>query len=199
MTIKPVLGDWEIPRIASIRTLERRTYTEFSIPGRTGSLYQDLNSAPTAILIQGSLYGEEVRNTFFQELRGRFQAGEAVTFVADILTATELQYVVIETLHLEELGERPDQLGYTLILRESPPPPPPTNLLGELDTDLLDQADDFLDAATGALDALDALGDLPQFQDPTPPLSSALDGVKSVVDGLAGAGTAIDELFGSGE
>ena len=98
MNVKPMLGDWEIPRIASIQTLEHRMFVEMPVPGRVGSLFQDLNTTPTRIAISGSLYGDEARNAFLEALRGKFREGVPVTFVADIVTATEVQYVIIETL-----------------------------------------------------------------------------------------------------
>lgn len=199
MRVKPVLGDWEIPRIASIRALEHRSFVELPVPGRVGSLFQDLNTAPTRIAIAGSLYGDEAKDEFLQELRGRFREGEPVTFVADIVTATEVQYVVIETLRFQESGTKPDQIDYFVVLRESPPPPPPPDPLGGLDAGLLDQAGDFLDTVTGALDVIDTLGSVPDLADPTPPLTSALDGVTAATAGLDAALTPLRDIFGTTE
>ena len=39
MKVKPLLGDWEIPRIESIRAAERRSLVELPVPGRVGSLF----------------------------------------------------------------------------------------------------------------------------------------------------------------
>jgi hypothetical protein len=198
MKVKPVLGDWEIPRIESIRTLQRRAFAEFAVPGRTGSLFQDLNTAPTRIAISGSLYGDEARDEFLEELRGKFREGEPVTFVADIVTATEVQYVIIETLHFQESGTKPDQMDYFFVLRESPPPPPPPDPLGGLDTGLLEQAGGFLDTVTGALGAIDTLGSIPEIRDPTPPLRGTLDGVRAALGELDGVTGAVEDLFGEG-
>ena len=194
-----MLGDWEIPRIASIRTLERRAFAEFEVPGRAGSLFQDLDATPARVAIAGSLYGDEDREDFVGELRGKFQAGEPVTFVADILTATEVRYVIIEAMRLQESGVRPDQTDYLFVLRESPPPPPPPDPLGGLDAGLLEGAAGFLDSVTGALDVLDALGSIPNFGDPTPPLRESIDGVKSTLDELGGTTDALRTLFGGEE
>ena len=193
-----MLGGWEIPRIESIRSLERRSFAEFSVPGSVGSLFQDLNTAPTRVVVSGSLYGDEARDEFLQELRGKFRDGEPVTFVADIVTATEVQYVIIEVLRFQESGTKPDQMDYFFVLRESPPPPPPPDPLGGLDTDLLDQAGGFLDSVTGALGAIDALGSIPEIQDPTPPLRGTLDGVHSALQELDGVSGTLEELFGGG-
>jgi hypothetical protein len=197
--VRPVLGSWEIPRIASIQTLERRAFAELAVPGRAGSLFQDLNTTPTRIAVSGSLYGDEARDEFLEELRGKFRDGEPVTFVADIVTATEVQYVIVEALRFQESGTKPDQTDYSFVLRESPPPPPPPNPLGELDAGLLDQAGGFLDTVTGALDVIGTLGSVPDFGDPTPPLRTTLDEVKSATDGLSGAVDTLNNLFGGSE
>lgn len=197
MKVKPVLGDWEIPRIESIRTLEQRSFAELSVPGRTGSLFHDLNTVPTRIVITGSLFGDEARDDFLQQVRGKFQDSTPVTFVADIITATKVQYVLIETLHFAENATRPDQIDYVVVLKESPPPPPPPDPLGGLDAGLLDQAGNFLDSVTGALDAVKMLGDIPDIHDPTPPVKSALDGVKAATTGLDTITNNLKALFGT--
>jgi hypothetical protein len=199
VNVRPVLGDWEVPRVDRIEADERRRLVELPVPGRVGSLYQDLSSAPTRIAIRGSIFGDEDRGEFLEELRGKFQAGEPVTFVADIVTATQVQYVVIETLEFVESGARPDELTYFIVLRESPPPPPPPDPLGGLDAGLLDDVGGFLDTITGALDVIDGLGSVPDLADPTPPLTSAVSGVTDAISTLEGALGPLVELLGSDE
>ncbi len=199
MNVKPVLGDWEIPRIQFIQSLEKRNFVELDIPGRVGSLFQDMNTGPTRVAICGSLYGDETRNEFLEELRGKFREGEPVTFLGDIVTATEVQYVIIETLRFEENGLKPDQMDYFIILKESPPPPPPPDPLGGIDTDLLDQAGNFIDSVTGALDVIDSIGSVPDLSDPTDDLTSALDGVTSAMSGLDDALTPLQNIFGTND
>jgi hypothetical protein len=196
MNQQPVLGDWEIPRIASIRTLESRRFVELPVPGRVGSLFQDLNTAPTRIAISGSLYGDEARDDFLQKLREKYKAGEPVTFVADIITATEVQYVVVETLRMEESGASPDQTDYSIVLQESPPPPPPPDPLGGLDDGLLGDAAGLVGDVTNAIDAVSKLGNIPSFKDPTPPLKGTVDGVKSATNSLGDIGNKLKDLFG---
>ncbi len=198
MNVRPVLGDWEIPRIDHIESFERRQYVEFPIPGRVGSLFQDMNTTPTAILITGSLYGDETRNEMLEDVRTRFQSGEPLTFVADIVTATQIQYVIIEQLLFEEYSTTPDELRYQMLLLESPPPPPPPDPLGSLDSDLLDQAGSLVDSVAGALDVIDALGDIPDISDPTSDLPGALDSVTGATTGLDTNLSSLSELFGGG-
>src|SRR5262245_32139792 len=122
MKVKPILDNWEIPNIAELEAFERRSLVELAVPGRVGSLFQDLNTAPTRIVISGSLFGDDARDDFVDALRGKFRAGDPVTFVADIVTATEVQYVLIEALHFEERGTAPDEVAYRFVLVESPAP-----------------------------------------------------------------------------
>jgi len=195
MMVRPALGGWEVPRISGIRSLERRRFAELAVPGRQGSLYQDLNTAPARIEITGSLYGDEVRNQFLEELRGRFQDGAPVTFVADIVTSTSVEYVILETLELEESGDLPDQVEYRIVLFESPPPPPPPDPFGAIDTSLLDQAGSLVDTVSGALDAIDALGNIPDIGDPTPRVRESMDRVRSATSGITEAGSLLSSLF----
>lgn len=202
MAVRPVLGDWEIPRVEAIDSVERRELVELAVPGRAGSLFQDLETSPTRLVVAGSLYGEEARNVFFEELRGRFRSGEPVTFVADIVTATEVEYVVIEELRVEESSVRPDQIDYRVVLRESPPPPPPPDPLGGLDAGLLDQAAGLIDTVTGALDVIDQLaalaGGIPDIVDPTPQLQGAVGAVSEATSGLGGALDPLVAVFTAG-
>ena len=196
MNTKPMLGDWEVPRIQKMRSEERRRIAELPIPGKAGSLLQDLNSAPTAVEIHGSLYADE-RSEFLTSVREKFRAGEPLTFVADITEATDVQYVMIESLLVEESSHRPDQIDYFLKLRESPPPPPPNDLLGGIDDGLLGLAEDFVDGVTDVLDAINALANVPDFSDPSALLGGTLDDVTSAVGQLDDIGGLIDDLFGS--
>jgi hypothetical protein len=196
MKQQPVLGDWSIPRIASIRTLEDRRFVELPVPGKVGSLFQDLNTAPTRIAISGSLYGDEARDDFLTKLRDKYKAGDPVTFVADIINDTEVQYVVLETLRMEENGADPDQTDYWIVMQESPPPPPPPDPLGGLDTSLLGDAAGLVGGIAGAIDAVSKLGSIPSFKDPTPPLKGTIDGVKSATSTLGSIGGKLKDLFG---
>jgi len=196
MSGRPVLGDWVSPQINTIYSSEERKYAEFEVPGRSGSLFQDLNKQPVTVVIAGSLFGEESRDSFLQSVREKFQAGEPLTFTSDILTATDLQYVIIESLKFHQNAQNADETEFLVVLRESPPPPPPPDPLGGLDSSLLDQAAGMLDSVTGALDALDALGNIPDISDPTPPLRNVLDGVTESMTELASVSDAMAALFG---
>ena len=195
MNAIPVLGDWEVPRIQKLRTNQRRRIVELPVPGRAGSVLQDLNSEPADIELHGSLFAGE-RSEFLTSIREKFKGGEPLTFVADITAATDIQFVLIESLIVEESSRFPDQIDYYIKLRESPPPPPPPNLLGGIDDGLLDLAEGFVDGVTDVLDAIDSLANIPDFSDPTALLGGTLDDVSNAVGQLNDVGGLIDDLFG---
>ena len=192
-----MLGDWEIPRVADVQTLEQRSLVELSVPGQVGSVFQDMNSVPMQLTIAGSLYGGETNNEFLSQVREKYQEGAPVTFVSDIVTGTELQYVLIETMAFQINASNPEQLDYWLTLKESPPPPPPSSsgFLDDLDTSLLDEAGALVDSVGGALDALDALGNIPDFGDPSGPLESTLDEVDGIMGDLNDIASSLGDLF----
>ena len=151
--VKPMLGDWEIPHIESIGSLERRAARRARHPGRAASLYQDLNAAPTHVVISGQPlrrrgsrrvprrgpWGVQSRRADHLRRRRPHRDGGAVRRHRH--------------LRFEQTATRPEEIAYLISVRESPPPPPPPDPLGGLDTSLLDEAGGFLDTVTGALDA----------------------------------------------
>lgn len=196
MSLIPMLGDWELPRVTRLETLESRALVELDIPGRAGNLFQDLNRAPTEIVVEGSIFGETAGLDFLTAVREKYLAGEPLTFVSDIATGTEIQYVLVRQLHIQAAASLPEQIDYSVWMVESPPPPPPSDILGGIDSGLLDAAAGMLDTALGALDALEALGSVPNLSDPTKPLSGALDEVKGAVGQLGQVGAALGGIFG---
>jgi hypothetical protein len=196
MSLTPMLGDFELPRVTRLETLETRDLLELPVPGRAGSLFQDLNRQPTRIVIEGSVFGEQAGLDFLAAVRAKYAAGEAMTFTSDIVSGTDLQYVLLRQLHVMAEASAPDQIDYAVWLTESPPPPPPGGLLDGIDTGLLDAAAGMLDSAMGALDALAALGDLPDISDPTGALSGLLGETAPAIGQLGTVAGGLRDLLG---
>jgi hypothetical protein len=196
MSLTPMLGDFELPRVTRLETLEARDFVELPVPGRPGSLFQDLNRQPTRVIVEGSIFGEQPGLDFLGAVREKYLAGEPMTFTSDIATGTEIQYVVLQQLHVQAEASAPNQIDYAVWLSECPPPPPPSGLLDGIDTGLLDDAAGMLDSALGALDALAALGSVPELSDPTTPLAGIVDGAASTIGAVSGLGTSLRDLLG---
>ena len=58
MKITPMLGKFELDGIEYVESVERRALVEHRVPGLAGSYFQDLGSAPNAILIVGTHAGD---------------------------------------------------------------------------------------------------------------------------------------------
>jgi hypothetical protein len=182
MTTKPMLGDWELPQIEYISTQEERAIVELPIPGRAGSILQDMNNKPTHIYIAGSLYDEVAANDFLQTIRDKYQTGQPLTFVADIVTATQILHVIIEKLNFAESNQYPGQVSYEILLKESPPPA--SSSVNIIDEDILAQANTLLDSVTSAQSLIEAAGSIPDLVDVTPPLMGVLTEVKPIISDL---------------
>ncbi|MBI3350421.1 MAG: hypothetical protein HY020_24885 [Burkholderiales bacterium] len=179
MIIRPMLGDYEMPRIERIHAVERRRLSRFSVPGLAGELQQDLGHDSLAVEIVGSLQGDDARDGFLSEIRQRYQAGDPLAFVADITSATQLDQVLIEALEVSEHNEWAGAFQYRLVLRQYVEPPEPPTPIDELGAGL--DADLDLLAALGldGLELPDLLGVVPDLGDPVAPVLPALDAVKS--------------------
>jgi hypothetical protein len=192
MLVRPMIGSWEVPRIREIRAAESRRLTRLPVPGLSGDLHQDLGRNALVVEITGSLFGDEARDGFLSELRERFNAGEPVDFVADIINEAELEQVLIEALTLEESSARPDQFDFTIRMREYTEPPEPPGLdLG------LEAPDLGLDIELG-LDLLDLpglLGSVPDIGDVLAPLEPAAAGLRDALAGAADLFSPLESLL----
>lgn len=190
MKIKPMIGEYEVPGIQRIGAVERRQLATFEVPGLAGSFHQDLGKVATRIAIEGSLAGDEARDAFLEAVREKFAAGEPVDFVADIATATEIEQVLISDLDVEEIAGQADSFRYRIMLAQYVPPPPPAD--PALDDALGIEAQDAFDIAK-----LPEILSAPDFGNPVPPLSGAIDGAKAALQSLSSVGPQLAELFGS--
>jgi len=192
MKIKPMLGSFAIDGIEYIESSESRALVEHRVPGLAGNYFQDMGSVPNSIVISGTKSGDEARDNFLTGIREIFNKGEPTTFVADINTATDITDVVIEDLEVAEIGGSPDSFRYLIKLRKyvKPPEPPATGLL---DAGILGDA---LSLVEGAMNALDALGSIPNLGDPTGPVRGALDAIQVATDGLDQTVNDLRNLFG---
>ena len=195
MIIRPMLGDWEIPRIERIVSTDRRRLARLSVPGLAGDLQQDLGHDSLRVEIAGSLQGDEARDGFLTSVREKFLAGEPLTFVADIVAATKLDQVLIEELDVVERNDWADAFAYRLVLRQYVEPPEPPGPVDDLGLDLDADLDLLADLGLDGLELPDLLGDIPDLGDPVKPVQPALDGVKSATDGLTAMLGDLEKVF----
>ena len=185
-----MIAELEVPGLTRIGTVESRRLVEIPVPGLPGSYHQDLGHQPLRLRLEGSLHGHEAHDSFLEEIRRLHQAAEPVDFVADIITATDLEQMLVASLSIEESSRDDRVLSYaiTLVQYTEPPPEP---ALDELSDEIAAEADALVDI----MEVPDLLS-APGFGDPTPPLADTLDEFGSAMDELDGLGPALTELFG---
>ena len=191
MILKPMVGSWEVPRIERIRSREARRLGVMPVPGLSGDLAQDLGKGALVVEIEGSLSGDEARDAFLEELRGKFYAAAPVPFVADIVHEAELEQVLIESFEVGESADFPDTFFYRLALREYTEPPEPLGFAPDFGLDV----DGLLDLDVGlGLDLLDLpslLGEVPQVGDLLAPVQ---EGANRLRETLGSAGELLNPL-----
>jgi len=197
--VKPMIGEYEVPGIQRIGTIEDRRVVEIPVPGLAGSYHQDLGSGAVSLRIEGTLAGDDARDDFLGKVRDMYNAGDPVDFVADIVTATHVEKVLLTDLAMAEVAGSADTFRYAIVLAQHVEPPPPSpgadqgfGDLGDVNAAIAAEGA----ALAGAMNVPDLIGALPNLKDPTPPLRGTLDGVHAAVGGLSAVGGKLKELFG---
>lgn len=185
--MRPMIGEWEPPRIARLDAVETRAIAALPVAGLSGDLSQDLGRGAMAVRISGSLSGAEAKSTFLKDLRTAFYDGAAVAFVSDILEEAELEQVLIERFALTEDNTRPGVFDYALTLREYTEPPEPPDLGFDLGADLDLGLD--IDLGLDLLDLPGLIGAVPDIGPLLEPVSAAAQGLR---DALGAAGSVLD-------
>lgn len=182
--MRPMIGEWEPPRIEALNAVETRRIARIPVAGLSGELQQDLGRGAMGVQISGSLTGDEARDTFLKDLRERFYAGEPVDFVADILEEAELERVMIERFDVAERNDAPGVFGYAIVLREYTEPPEPPDLGFDLGADLDLGLD--IDLGLDLLDLPGLLGDLPEVGPLLEPVAEGASALRDALGGVAG-------------
>lgn len=188
MLVRPMIGRWEPPRIERIRSSESRRLARFPVVGLSGDLHQDLGRGALSVEITGSLNTDEVlRDEFLKEIREQFLAGDPVDFVADIVKESELERVLIQELHFEEVAGVPDAFRYRIVLREYTEPPAPPSPLDDLAPDIGLDALSLLEG----LDLPAIVADIPDMNELLSPVQTAAQDLQQQ---LSQVGTVLDPL-----
>lgn len=196
MLIRPMIGRWEVPRIEGIASRESRRLAVLPVPGLSGDLHQDLGRNALEVELVGSLSGDQARDDFLKELRGQFLAGAPVDFVADIVSESELEQVLISAFELAESADRPDEFRYRLVLREYTEPPEPPGLGDDFGLDVDGLLDLDVDLGLDLLDLPGLLGDVPQIGDLLSPVTAAAGQLKDTLGQAPAVLRPLDDLLG---
>lgn len=111
------LAEIELNSIQNIKTDETQALVKHRIPGLQGDIIQYLGRHPTRISFEGIFKGDEALD-HIEKLRQKFKAREPIAFVSDITDSTDVTEVVIENLRIWEIGGRPNNYAYTILIKE---------------------------------------------------------------------------------
>lgn len=155
--VRPMLGDLELEQVQLVETDEDQLVVRHPVPVLEGDFLQDLGRRGARVSLAGVLTAPEVGDSL-ADLRTAFHAGDPVSFVSDITTATLVDQVLIERMDVRELAGRPSAYEYFLTLRELteaepieeneiiiPPPPPPEVEEGKLSVTVVVEGDPAFD------------------------------------------------------
>lgn len=213
----PLLGDITLAAVQRVDHGLDAGFHDVAVLGLEGHAQQRSGRPSHRVGIVGVLTGDTAVDDL-AALQALAASGAETTFAADIVTALDLQQVVVTRFTATETAGTPGVVDFTLELAESPPLPPPAQLsgfgglddfgLGDLgfDTDMLGDLADLasevagaVDAALDAVSALDALAGLANFD-----FGGVLDPVNDVSSTISDAGSrlgdavsALGDLFGS--
>lgn len=196
MLVRPMIGEWEVPRIEGIGTHESRRLAAFPVPGLAGELSQDLGRNSLRVRITGSLYGDEVRDEFLVDLREKFREAEPVDFIADIVNESDLEQVLIESFQLHEQAGDPDGFRYDIVLREYVEPPEPPGIGADFGAELGADLDFDADLGLDLLDLPGLLVDVPDLGDMLRPVKSGADELKEALQGAGDLLKPLDDALG---
>ena len=151
--MRPMLDDLELPQVQAITTCDNRYLAEHKPVGMKGSFLQNLGRKATRIVVWGVATGT-TSDDFAKKLDEKFRKTAPVPFIADIVTDSKIDQVLIDDLRLQQLAGKPERYGYILTLREFLKPVAPADA-SALNTDILDDAKGLVD---GIVDGLNIAG-----------------------------------------
>lgn len=163
--MQPMLDDLALPQVQVIRTYDKRMLAEHRAIGMDGSYLQNMGRKPACLMLAGIASGPDAL-AFVEQLDDKFNEGNPVSFITDIIKDSEIEEMLIDDFKLEELAGKPNRFAYMLTLREHIEPIEPETV-AVLNASILDDASSLLEDLVAGLDlSLDFPTGLEQFLDP---------------------------------
>jgi hypothetical protein len=210
-----MVDDVSLDAVSWARHASSQRVVGVPVLGLDGDVQQRLGRGSHVIELAGVIVGDGARDAL-EKLQKKAASGDEVVFHADVVSALDIQKVVVARADFRESAGRPDRYEYRLLLVESPPLPPPAELqpFGGLDgvdlgfdTDVLgdiagaagslQDAVEAVGGALGDLQKLAAFGDL-GLGNPVEPIQSEAGKVGSVGTAAVSAAGALKTLLGAG-
>jgi hypothetical protein len=217
----PMIDSVELKAVQQIRQETLQDFAQHRAIGLDGTLHQKIGRRSHRVWLWGYLLPATAADDLkaLQEMAAK---GAEVTFTADILTALSVEKMVIESFQAEQRVGLPNQVAYAITLAESPPLPPPAvstsfgglggldvglgdlgfdpGALGDVLSDIEDQAGAIMDAVDTALDAVEqlsalaSLADLANISSPLGPITDKVGELGNLAGPVQQLGEAVGEI-----
>jgi hypothetical protein len=221
----PMIDDLELKAVQQIRQETHQDFVQHRAIGLDGTIHQKIGRRSHRVWLWGYLLPASAADDL-KTLQEKASQGTEVTFTADIVTALALDKMVIESFQAEQRIGLTGQTAYAITLAESPPLPPPAvtssfgglggldvglddlgvdlgfdpGALGDVLSDIQDQAGSIMDAVDSALDvvgqlsALASLADLANIASPMRPITDKVGELGNLAGPVQQLGEAAAEI-----
>lgn len=186
------IANIQLNRIHHLATLEQAQWVMHTIPGREGTVAQDLGRGAVRLDIRGICYGTQAQADL-ERLRQVYKQREAVDFLAEIVGQAYFSRVIIEQFEVLQQAIAPGEYSYRLIVTEFMSTPAPARG-AEVNQAIQGKAAGFMTTAL-LPDALQ-MGALPEISNPIQPLKTALNPIQEATQGMKAVTTDLQALLG---
>ena len=107
-----------LTRVHHLSTLEQAHWVAHHIPGREGTVTQDLGRASVRLDVRGICYGPTAPADL-ERLRQAYKQRQTVDFLAEIVGQAYFSQVIIEQFEVTQRAEAPEEYSYRLIVTEA--------------------------------------------------------------------------------
>lgn len=183
----------QLTQIHHLSTLEQANWVTHHVPGREGTVTQDLGRASVRLDIRGICYGPNAQADL-DHLRRVHKQRDAVDFLADIVGQSYFSQVIIEQLEVTQSALAPDEFSYRLVVAEFKPAKASASGVSNVNQAIKADAASFLTVAS-LPDALQ-MGALPTITNPIEPLQGAIAPIQEATQGVGQATAGLRSILG---
>lgn len=174
------IANINLTRVHHLATLEQANWVAHHIPGREGTVTQDLGRASVRLDIRGICYGPTAQADL-ERLRQAYKQRQTVDFLAEIVGQAYFSQVIIEQFEVTQRAEAPEEYSYRLIVTEATPSQARSTPVA-VQPKIKAKAASFM-TATLLPDAL-KMGAMPEISNPFEPLRDSITPIKNVTQSI---------------
>lgn len=181
-----------LTRIHHLATLEQANWVAHRIPGREGTVTQDLGRASVRLDVRGICYGPQAQGDL-ERLRQAYKQRQTVDFLAEVVGQAYFSQVIIEQFEVAQRAEAPEEYSYRLIVAEAVPAQAKSSSAA-VQPKIKAKTANFM-TATLLPDAL-KMGAIPEVSNPFEPLRKSIDPIQDATQSIDADTQGLRDLLG---